>query len=71
MTQTTETSTITSVDELTPAIAAASTEKDTHVLVPNSHVDYLARLADQASTGDTDAGAILVQAFGRVFPERM
>lgn len=56
-------------DELKGAIPAPSTEKDTHVLVPNTHVDFLHRLVDDVEQGVEGASAALVRAFRRVFSD--
>jgi hypothetical protein len=56
------------VDDLTPAVPAPSTEAETHVLVPNDHVSLLHRLADDIERGVEGAEALFMSAFRHVFP---
>jgi hypothetical protein len=59
---------ITHVDQLTAAPPAPSSEKDTHVLVPNDHVSFLHRLIDDVEKGVAGAEHLLIDAYRRVFP---
>lgn len=58
---------ITHVDELTPAVPAPSVEKDTHVIVENTHVGFLHRLLTDLESGVSGAERAFAAAFRRVF----
>lgn len=58
---------ITHPDQLTPALAAPSSERDTHVIVPNEHVSFFHRLASDVEHGIVGAEHRLVDAIRRVF----
>jgi hypothetical protein len=62
-----KTTEITHEDQLSPAIAAPSTEAETHVLVPNDHVSFLHRLADDVENGVVGAEKRFASAFRSVF----
>lgn len=55
------------IDQLKPAIPAPSTEAETHVLVPNDHVNILHRLLDDVERGVEGAALAFGRAFRHVF----